>query len=115
MVSYGRYGPFRRLNYASQIAAAQSAKRPFDYYDAPDHPEDDLLAPGFVHAAEPCHLRRLRIFPFKRNSWLANMAIYRGLTYYYGRRGRPLPRFSDYLAADHGAVIARSLGETTGR
>jgi len=60
-------------------------------------------------------LRRLRIFPFKRNSWLANMAIYRGLTYYYGRRGRPLPRFSDYLAADRRAVIARSLGETTGR
>ena len=60
-------------------------------------------------------LRRLKIFPFKRNSWLANMAIYRGLTYYYSRRGRPLPRFSDYLAGDRRAVIARSLGETAQR
>ena len=58
--------------------------------------------------------RRLRIWPLKRNSWLANMAIYRGLTYYYGKHGRPLPRFSDYLAGDREAVIARSLGESVG-
>ena len=54
--------------------------------------------------------RRLRIWPLKRNSWLANLAIYRGLTYYYAKRGRPLPWFRDYLDPDREAVIARSLG-----
>ena len=56
--------------------------------------------------------KRLRIWPLKRNSWLANMAIHRGLTYYYGKKGRPLPRFTDYLAGDADARIARSLGQT---
>ncbi|MCD6303700.1 MAG: B12-binding domain-containing radical SAM protein [Planctomycetes bacterium] len=55
-------------------------------------------------------LRRLGIWPIKKNSWLANLAIHRGLTYYYARRGRPLPRFSDYLRADRDRRIARSLG-----
>jgi radical SAM superfamily enzyme YgiQ (UPF0313 family) len=55
-------------------------------------------------------LRRLRFWPLKRNSWLANLAIHRGLKYYYGKKGRPLPRFSDFLAADADARIARSLG-----
>jgi radical SAM superfamily enzyme YgiQ (UPF0313 family) len=55
-------------------------------------------------------LRRLKLWPFKRNSWLANLAIYRGLTYYYGKKGRPLPRFSDYLHGDCASRIARSLG-----
>ena len=55
-------------------------------------------------------LRRLGVWPLKRNAWLANLAIHRGLTYYYGRRGRPLPRFADYLASDHTRRIARSLG-----
>jgi len=61
--------------------------------------------------------RRLRILPLKRNSWLANLAIYRGLTHYYSRRGRPLPRFRDYLAPDAERRIARSLGrrEPVGR
>ena len=39
--------------------------------------------------------RRLGIYPFKRNSWLANLAIYRGLHYYYRKRKRLLPRFAD--------------------
>jgi len=56
-------------------------------------------------------LRRLRIWPFKRNSWLANLAIHRGLTYYYARRGRPLPRFHDYIAPGRAERIARSLAE----
>ena len=56
--------------------------------------------------------RRLRVWPIKRNSWLANLAIHRGLTYYYSRRGRPLPRFADFLRADRRARIARSLGES---
>jgi len=56
-------------------------------------------------------LRRLGLWPLKRNSWLANLAIYRGLTYYYSKRARPLPRFSDYAACDRAERIARSLGE----
>ena len=56
-------------------------------------------------------VRRLKAWPFKRNSWLANLSIYRGLTYYYGRRGRPLPRFADFLAHDADARIAASLGQ----
>ena len=54
---------------------------------------------------------RLRIWPLKRYSWLANLAIYRGLTYYYGKRGRTLPRFHDYIEPDAARRIARSLGE----
>ena len=56
-------------------------------------------------------LRRLRLWPLKRNSWLANLAIHRGLTYYYGKRGRPLPRFSDHTEPDADRRIARSLGQ----
>jgi radical SAM superfamily enzyme YgiQ (UPF0313 family) len=58
-------------------------------------------------------LRRLGLWPLKRNSWLANLAIHRGLTYYYARRGRPLPRFHDHLRPDAAARIARSLGEAS--
>ncbi len=47
----------------------------------------------------------------KKNSYLANVAIYRGLTYYYSKRGRALPRFTDFVAADAEARVARSLGE----
>jgi radical SAM superfamily enzyme YgiQ (UPF0313 family) len=59
-------------------------------------------------------LRRLGVWPIKRNSWLANLAIYRGLTYYYSRKGRPLPRFADYLRGDAPLRIARSLGSRAG-
>jgi len=55
-------------------------------------------------------LSRLGVWPFKRNSWLAAMAIHRGLSYYYGKRGRPMPRFRDYLAPDAASRIARCLG-----
>jgi len=58
-------------------------------------------------------LRRLGVWPVKRNSWLANLAIHRGLGHYYARKGRPLPRFRDYLPADREERIARSLGEST--
>jgi len=61
----------------------------------------------------PSALRRLGIWPLKKNSWLANVAINRGLKYYYSRRGRPAPRFADYLGASPVRRIARSLGETT--
>jgi hypothetical protein len=42
---------------------------------------------------------------------MANLAIHRGLTYYYAKRGRPLPRFADFVSADADRRIARSLGE----
>jgi radical SAM superfamily enzyme YgiQ (UPF0313 family) len=65
--------------------------------------------------ALPSAVKRLGVWPFasfKKHSWLANLAIQRGLSYYYSRRGRPLPRFSDFLAPDGEARIARSLGLT---
>lgn len=55
-------------------------------------------------------LSRLGLWPFKKYGWLANLAIHRGLTFYYSRRGRPLPAFEDFLRADREARIARSLG-----
>lgn len=55
---------------------------------------------------------RLGIWPVKKMSWLANAGIYRGLAYYYSKKGRPLPRFADYLEPDRAARIARSLGLT---
>ncbi|MHC4981989.1 MAG: hypothetical protein ACYTF6_02335 [Planctomycetota bacterium] len=55
--------------------------------------------------------RRLGLWPFKRNSWLSNLAIYRGLAYYYSRRGRALPRFADYIGPGCHERIAGSLGE----
>jgi len=58
--------------------------------------------------------RRLGIWPIKTNSWLANTAIHRGLTYYYSKQGRPLPRFADFAAGDREARIARSLGGRAG-
>jgi len=39
---------------------------------------------------------RLKLWPFKKNSYLANIAIYRGLVYYYHKKGRRLPSFSDF-------------------
>ncbi|MCD6377570.1 MAG: B12-binding domain-containing radical SAM protein [Planctomycetes bacterium] len=56
--------------------------------------------------------RRLKILPLKKYSYLANMAIYRGIRYYYEKRGRPLPKFTDFIATDADKRIARSLGET---
>ena len=58
----------------------------------------------------PSAVTRLRILPLKTNSWMANIAINRGLTYYYSRKGRPKPHFRDFLARDSEQRIARSLG-----
>jgi radical SAM superfamily enzyme YgiQ (UPF0313 family) len=55
--------------------------------------------------------RRLRVWPLKTRSWLANLAIHRGLTYYYRKHGRPLPRFRDYAEPGADRRIARSLGK----
>jgi len=55
-------------------------------------------------------LRRLRMWPFKKYSWLANLAIHRGLTYYYNKKNRPLPRFADLAEPDWQGRVHRSLG-----
>ena len=47
---------------------------------------------------------RLKLLPFKRNSWLANLAIHRGLVYYYRKKRRPLPSFSDFADGKFPAV-----------
>jgi hypothetical protein len=55
-------------------------------------------------------LGRLGVWPFRRNSWLANLAIDRGLRYYYERAGRPTPRFADHLGPGAEGRIAATLG-----
>ncbi len=40
---------------------------------------------------------RLKIWPFKKHSWLANIAIYRGLVYYYHKKNRKIPTFADFV------------------
>jgi len=44
---------------------------------------------------------RLKLWPIRKCSWLANLAIYRGLVYYYHKTRRPLPSFTDFA---HGIV-----------
>ena len=63
----------------------------------------------------PSAFRRLRVWPLKKNSWLANLAIYRGLRHYYSKRARTVPRFADNLGPDAAGRIARTLGTTGGR
>ena len=41
-------------------------------------------------------LVRLGIWPLLWRSWIANLLSHRGLVYYYQKRGRPMPRFSDF-------------------
>jgi radical SAM superfamily enzyme YgiQ (UPF0313 family) len=45
-------------------------------------------------------VRRLRVWPFKKHSWLANLAAWRGIRHYYGSRGRQVPTFADFLHPD---------------
>jgi len=59
-------------------------------------------------------IKRLGVWPLKKNSWMANLAIQRGLGYYYSKKGRPLPTFSDFAAPDAQWRIERSLGLTRG-
>ncbi|MFH0981086.1 MAG: radical SAM protein [Planctomycetota bacterium] len=44
--------------------------------------------------------RRLRFWPFKKHSWLANLAIERGIRHYYAKRGRRVPSFADFRHLD---------------
>ncbi|KKL97531.1 hypothetical protein LCGC14_1833570 [marine sediment metagenome] len=67
---------------------------------------------GFCEFYSPAStFKRLKALPLKKNSYMANVAIYRGLKHYYSKRGRPLPRFADLAAPDAGRRVARSLGE----
>ncbi|HNX26187.1 MAG TPA: radical SAM protein [Phycisphaerae bacterium] len=58
----------------------------------------------------PSAIKRLGFRPLKKNSWMANLAIQRGLDYYYSKKGRPTPSFSDFAAPDAQRRIERSLG-----
>jgi len=42
-------------------------------------------------------LRRLKVYPLKSRAWIANLASWRGIRYYYARKGRRVPRFTDFL------------------
>lgn len=42
-------------------------------------------------------LQRLKLLPFKKHAWMANLAIGVGISYYYARRGRRVPSFRDFL------------------
>jgi len=55
---------------------------------------------------------RLGVYPFKKNSWLTNLAIQKGLNYYYRKKGRPLPGFADFVSPRAAERIARSLGNS---
>ncbi|MCK6458015.1 MAG: B12-binding domain-containing radical SAM protein [Phycisphaerae bacterium] len=42
-------------------------------------------------------LRRLKLYPLKGRAWVANLAIWKGIRWYYAKRGRRIPRFADFL------------------
>lgn len=41
--------------------------------------------------------RRLKLWPLKSRAWVANLAIWQGIQYYYRKRGRRVPAFRDFL------------------
>ncbi len=45
-------------------------------------------------------LNRLRLYPLKTRAWVANLAIWKGIRYYYGKKGRQVPAFRDFLDGD---------------
>jgi len=45
-------------------------------------------------------LRRLGVYPLKARAWVANLASWRGLLYYYSKKGRQVPAFRDFLDPD---------------
>ncbi len=42
-------------------------------------------------------LRRLGVYPVKSRAWVANLAIWKGIRYYYGKKARQVPAFRDFL------------------
>jgi radical SAM superfamily enzyme YgiQ (UPF0313 family) len=45
-------------------------------------------------------LQRLGVWPLKSRSWVANLACWKGIQYYYARKGRRVPAFRDFLEPD---------------
>lgn len=45
----------------------------------------------------PSIVRRMGLWPPKPRSLLANLAIWKGIRYYYGKARRPVPRWRDFL------------------
>lgn len=45
-------------------------------------------------------LRRLKLWPLKKRAWVANLACWKGIQYYYTRHNRQVPRFRDFLDLD---------------
>ncbi|MFH1745438.1 MAG: radical SAM protein [Planctomycetota bacterium] len=45
-------------------------------------------------------LRRLELYPLKARSWVANLAIWKGIRHYYAKKGRQIPTFHDFLNPD---------------
>ena len=41
--------------------------------------------------------QRLKIFPFKKRAWIANLASYFGLWFYLNKKNRRVPQFADFL------------------
>ena len=41
--------------------------------------------------------QRLKLWPLKTRSWIANLAIWKGIRYYYAKKGRQIPAFRDFL------------------
>ncbi len=40
--------------------------------------------------------RRLHVWPLKSRAWAANVASWKGIRYYYARKGRQVPTFADF-------------------
>jgi radical SAM superfamily enzyme YgiQ (UPF0313 family) len=40
--------------------------------------------------------KRLKMLPFKKRAWMANLASWFGLWYYFQHKGRVIPKFSDF-------------------
>jgi radical SAM superfamily enzyme YgiQ (UPF0313 family) len=45
-------------------------------------------------------LRRLKVWPVKSRAWVANLACWQGISFYYRRTGRQVPRFRDFEHRD---------------
>jgi radical SAM superfamily enzyme YgiQ (UPF0313 family) len=45
-------------------------------------------------------VRRLKALPLKKLSWITNLAIDKGIRYYYAKKHRRVPRFRDFLDLD---------------
>ncbi|MEW6250834.1 MAG: radical SAM protein, partial [Planctomycetota bacterium] len=43
---------------------------------------------------------RLRMYPLKTRAWVANLAIWKGIRYYYAKKHRRVPQFRDFFDRD---------------